>query len=72
LLGVNAIKGIITFALGGLVLIFAFEFIQLFFTGTPANFGDIVNGLPLAFIGFLFVGIGLWAIIQDAMASRTK
>jgi len=71
-LGANAIRGIITFALGGLVLIFALGFIQLFFATSPANVGNLVSGVPLAFVGFLFVGIGLWAIIQDAIGSRIK
>jgi hypothetical protein len=72
LLGANAVKGILTFALGGLLLAFAWLFSTLFFTSPPTNSGDIVITLLLAFTGFLFVGIGLWALLQDALASKTK
>ena len=71
-MGANAVKGIITFALGGVILVFSFGFISLFFSGETANMSHAINGLFLAVIGFLFVGVGLWGIIQDAVATRTK
>ncbi len=60
-MGTNAVKGIITFALGGLVFV-----IDLFFTSRAASLGNILNGFALAFIGFLVVGIGLLALMQYA------
>ena len=54
------------FALGGVIVLFSFELIQTAFQGYPSNLGGLINGLPLAFIGFLAIGIGLWSIIRDA------
>ncbi len=71
-LGGYAVKGIITFAIGGVLLIFAVMFLQLFFTGSPSDIGNMINGLPLAFIGFLFVGLGIWGIIKDALENKPK
>jgi hypothetical protein len=68
----NAIKGIITFALGGVILVFALWFILQFFNQTPASLEAMMNGLTLSFIGFLFIGMGLWAIIRDASDSTKK
>ncbi len=69
-MGANAIKGIITFALGGVFLVFACGLVNLFFTREPASFSQGITGLVLAVIGFLFVGVGLWGIIQDAVATK--
>jgi hypothetical protein len=66
----NAIRGIITFALGGLILIFGLGFVHLFFVSSPSSIGGLMNGLLLTFIGFLFIGMGLWGIIQDALGSN--
>jgi hypothetical protein len=71
-LGTYAVKGIITFALGGVLLIFAVMFLQLFFTRYPSDVGNVINGLPLAFVGFLLVGLGIWGIVKDASGSRPK
>jgi hypothetical protein len=71
-LGTYAVKGIITFALGGVLLIFAVMFLQLFFTRYPSDIGNMINGLPLAFVGFLFVGLGFWGIVKDATESKSK
>jgi hypothetical protein len=68
----NAIKGIITFALGGVILVFALWFILPFFNQTSISLETMMNGLTLSFIGFLFIGMGFWAIIKDAMDSTKK
>jgi len=72
-LGANAIKGIITFALGGLVL--AIDLLLAggkVLTGNSIDLGSVTTGLAVSFIGFLLLGIGLWAMIQDAVANRTS
>ncbi|HLN45994.1 MAG TPA: hypothetical protein VK209_09845, partial [Candidatus Sulfotelmatobacter sp.] len=60
-------KGTITFALGGLVLAFV-----LFFTSRADSLNSILSGFVLMFIACLFIGLGLWGIIQDATTSRAK
>jgi predicted branched-subunit amino acid permease len=68
LLGVNAVKGIITFALGGLVLAITFFFTGIvMITGRSDSLFSVLFGFLAAFIGFLLIGLGLWALIQDAM-----
>ncbi len=70
-MGANAVRGIITFALGGLVLVIDLFFNGVaVFTGGTAGLGSVLGGFAIAFIGFLLVGVGLWAMIQDAVASR--
>jgi len=71
-LGANAIKGIITFALGGLVLAIDLLLGGNVLTGNSIDLSSVTTGLAVSFIGFLLLGIGLWAMIQDAVASRTS
>lgn len=67
-----AAKGIITFALGGVLLTFALMTLQVFFNSSPSSFGNGVYGLALAFLGFLFVGLGMWGIVKDAIGNKSK
>ena len=71
-MGANAIKGIITFALGGLVLAIDLLLGGNVLTGNSIDLSSVTTGLAVSFIGFLLLGIGLWAMIQDAVASRTS
>jgi hypothetical protein len=68
----NAIKGIITFALGGIIIVFALWFILQFSNQASTSLEAMMNGLTLSFIGFLFIGMGFWAIIKDATDSMKK
>ncbi len=70
-MGFNAVRGILTFALGGVLLIFALQFLQLFFTSYPSSVGNLINGVPLAFLGFVLIGMGIWGIIRDVIPGKT-
>ncbi len=72
-LGENAVKAIITFALGGFVLAVDSFFMGLVvFQGVSGNLGSVLSGFGIAFVGFLLVGIGLWAMVQDAVTAKTE
>ncbi len=71
-MGENAVKAIITFALGGFVLAVDSFFMGLIvIQGVSSSLGSVLSGFGIAFVGFLLVGIGLWAMVQDAMATKT-
>ncbi len=71
-MGENAVKAIITFALGGFILAVDSFFMGLVvFQGVSSTLGSVLSGFVIAFVGFLLVGIGLWAMVQDAMAAKT-
>ena len=60
------IKGLLTFALGGVLL--TILWIVLNFGPNYASEGvtSVLGAIVIGFLGFLFVGIGLSAIIEDA------
>jgi hypothetical protein len=54
----SALAGIFSFAVGGTLLSVLF-FGALYTQGTPLFW------MAFAFLGFVFVGLGLWLIVQD-------
>ncbi len=72
-MGENAVKAILTFALGGFVLAVDSFFMGLVvFQGVSSSLSSVLSGFVIAFVGFLLLGIGLWAMMQDAMAFKTR
>jgi len=52
--------GIFIFAIGGVLLLFAFGVVNTVFQSVPLDHGNLVNGLAFGFLGFVLL------FIQDA------
>lgn len=62
--------GIFTFAIGGVLLLFAFRLVNTAFQPVSLNNGNLINGLAFGFLGFLLLGFGLYLFIEDATSKR--
>ncbi|MDH5663899.1 MAG: hypothetical protein OEY90_05485 [Candidatus Bathyarchaeota archaeon] len=69
-----SLKGLVSFAVGGVLLILA---IYLVVWGALSetriqysSHGPLINGLILGFAAFILLGVGLYFIIESAVSSK--
>jgi len=69
-----SLKGIVSFAIGGVLLIFAIYLVVLgvqFETRIQySSHGPLINGLILGFAAFILLGLGLFLIIESAVTPK--
>jgi len=64
-----SLKGLFSFAIGGVLLIFAIYLVVLG-VQSEVPLGPLINGLILGFTAFLLLGLGLFLIIESAVSSK--
>jgi hypothetical protein len=58
--------GILVFAVGGVLLLYAFGLSSTAFVSSFSITGDMINVLAFGFLGFVLLGFGLYLFIEDA------
>ena len=58
-----------SFALGGVLLIFTLYFIVSSAQSPYLSLGGLINGLSFGFAAFLLLGLGLFLVVRSAVAN---
>jgi len=61
--------GLMSFALGGVLLIFMLYLIVSSAQSPYLSRGGLINGLAFGFAAFLLLGLGLFLIVRSAVAN---
>jgi len=65
-----SLRGLISFAVGGTLLLFALHLVIASAQFEYFEFGTLMNGMALGFLAFILLGLGLSSIIESATASK--
>jgi len=63
-----SLKGVFTFAVGGVLLLFALYLVFMSAQSEYVQLGPLINGLILGFTAFLLLGLGFLLITESAVA----
>jgi len=67
-----SLKGLVSFALGGSLLLFVLYLVVQSAQSPYSGLGPLMNAVVLGFATFLLLGLGLFLIIESAVASRKR
>jgi len=71
---IMSLKGLVSFAIGGVLLIFAIYLVVLGVQFEAriqySSQGPLINALILGFAAFLLLGLGLFLIIESAVSPK--
>jgi hypothetical protein len=65
-----SLKGVVSFAIGGTLLIFALYFVISDAQSPYSGLGSLINGIALSFATFLLLGIRVYMITESAVSSK--
>jgi len=65
-----SLKGLVSFAVGGVLLLFVLYLVISSAQSPYSSFGPLINGIALGFAAFLLLGFGLFLIIESAVTSK--
>jgi len=65
-----SLRGLISFAVGGSLLLFVLYLVILSAQSSYSSIGPLINSVVLGFTAFLLLGLGLFLIIESAVSSK--
>jgi len=65
-----SLRGLISFAVGGTLLLFVLYLVISSAQSAYFEFGTLMNGMALGFLAFILLGLGLSLMTESAIASK--